>query len=156
MASGAARAPSPRPHESLTRRSDDPDNQQHKSLLFSKPPASYENALARSLSERPSGARASWRSVRRHVIVLPQGPDDEVEDVQEEEEEQEDPEMAQALRDACFEAARIAANDSSERPTKTAFAIFKVLTRRQKFVRVAATASTRPRETASFPRRKRR
>ena len=42
-----------------------------------------------------------------------------------EEEEQEDPEMAQALRDACFEAARIAANDSSERPTKTAFAIFK-------------------------------
>ena len=33
--------------------------------------------------------------------------------------------MAQALRDACFEAARIAANDSSERPTKTAFAIFK-------------------------------
>ena len=130
MASGAARAPSPRPRESLTRRSDDPDNQQHKSLLFSKPPASYENALARTLNERPSGARASWRSVRRHVIVLPQGPDDEVEDVQEEEEEQEDPEMAQALRDACFEAARIAANDSSERPTKTAFAIFKVLTRR--------------------------
>ena len=125
-----AATPSPRPHESLTRRSDDPDNQQHKSLLFSKPPASYENALARSLSERPSGSRASWRSVRRHVIVLPQGPDDEVEDVQEEEEEQEDPEMAQALRDACFEAARIAANDSSERPTKTAFAIFKVRTRR--------------------------
>ena len=94
--------------------------------------------------------------MRRHVIVLPQGPDEEVEEPQEEEEEQEDPEMAQALRDACFEAARIAANDSSERPTKTAFAIFKVLTRRQKFVRVAATASTRPRETASFPRRKRR
>jgi hypothetical protein len=64
--------------------------------------------------------------VRRHVIVLPQGPEDEdVEEVPEEEEEQEDPEMAQALRDACFEAARIAANDSSERPTKTAFAIFK-------------------------------
>ena len=138
------------------RRSDDPDNQQHKSLLFSKPPQSYENALARTLNERPSGARASWRSVRRHVIVLPQGPDEEIEEAPEEEEEQEDPEMAQALRDACFEAARIAANDSSERPTKTAFAIFKVLTRRQKFVRVAATASTRPRETASFPRRKRR
>jgi len=63
--------------------------------------------------------------VRRHVIVLPQGPDEDVEEVVEEEEEQEDPEMAQALRDACFEAARIAANDSSERPTKTAFAIFK-------------------------------
>ena len=125
-----AATPSPRPHESLARRSDDPDNQQHKSLLFSKPPASYENALARSLSEREGGARASWRSVRRHVIVLPQGPDDEVEEPQEEEEEQEDPEMAQALRDACFEAARIAANDSSERPTKTAFAIFKVRTRR--------------------------
>ena len=110
---------------SNTRRSDDPENQHHKSPLFSKPPASYENALARSLSERPSGARASWRSVRRHVIVLPQGPEEEVEEVVEEEEEQEDPEMAQALRDACFEAARIAANDSSERPTKTAFAIFK-------------------------------
>ena len=109
----------------ITRRSDDPDNQHHKSPLFSKPPASYENALARSLSERPSGARASWRSVRRHVVVLPQGPDEDVEEVVEEEEEQEDPEMAQALRDACFEAARIAANDSSERPTKTAFAIFK-------------------------------
>ena len=68
--------------------------------------------------------------MRRHVIVLPQGPDEEVEEPQEEEEEQEDPEMAQALRDACFEAARIAANDSSERPTKTAFAIFKALTRR--------------------------
>ena len=63
--------------------------------------------------------------MRRHVIVLPQGPEEEVEEVPEEEEEQEDPEMAQALRDACFEAARIAANDSSERPTKTAFAIFK-------------------------------
>ena len=63
--------------------------------------------------------------MRRHVIVLPQGPDEDVEEVVEEEEEQEDPEMAQALRDACFEAARIAANDSSERPTKTAFAIFK-------------------------------
>ena len=48
-----------------------------------------------------------------------------MEEVVEEEEEQEVPEMAQALRDACFEAARIAANDSSERPTKTAFAIFK-------------------------------
>ena len=48
-----------------------------------------------------------------------------MEEVVEVEEEQEDPEMAQALRDACFEAARIAANDSSERPTKTAFAIFK-------------------------------
>ena len=57
--------------------------------------------------------------------MLPQGPDEDVEEVVEEEEEQEDPEMAQALRDACFEAARIAANDSSERPTKTAFAIFK-------------------------------
>ena len=112
------------------RRSDDPDNQQHKSLLFSKPPASYENALARTLNERPSGARASWRTVRRHVIVLPQGPDEDVDEAPEEEEEQEDPEMAQALRDACFEAARIAANDSSERPTKTAFAIFKVRTRR--------------------------
>ena len=108
-----------------TRRSDDPENQHHKSPLFSKPPASYENALARSLSDKPSGARASWRSVRRHVIVLPQGPDEDVEEAPEEEEEQEDPEMAQALRDACFEAARIAANDSSERPTKTAFAIFK-------------------------------
>ena len=148
--------PSPRPHESLTRRSDDPDNQQHTSLLFSKPPQSYENALARTLNERASGARASWRSVRRHVIVLPQGPDDEVEDVQEEEEEQEDPEMAQALRDACFEAARIAANDSSERPTKTAFAIFKVRTRRQKFVRVAAMASTRQCRDGVVPRRKRR
>ena len=63
--------------------------------------------------------------MRRHVIVLPQGPEEEVEEAPEEEEEQEDPEMAQALRDACFEAARIAANDSSERPTKTAFAIFK-------------------------------
>ena len=77
------------------------------------------------MSERESGARASWRTVRRHVIVLPQGPDEDVEEVEEEPEEQEDPEMAQALRDACFEAARIAANDSSERPTKTAFAIFK-------------------------------
>ena len=127
-----AATPSPRPRESprgvslvTKRRSDDPENQHHKSPLFSKPPASYENALARSLSERESGARASWRTVRRHVIVLPQGPDEEVEEVVEEEEEQEDPEMAQALRDACFEAARIAANDSSERPTKTAFAIFK-------------------------------
>ena len=70
---------------SNTRRSDDPENQHHKSPLFSKPPASYENALARSLSERPSGARASWRSVRRHVIVLPQGPEEEVEEVVEEE-----------------------------------------------------------------------
>ena len=114
-----------RPTICITRRSDDPENQHHKSPLFSKPPASYENALARSLSDKPSGARASWRSVRRHVIVLPQGPEEEVEEAPEEEEEQEDPEMAQALRDACFEAARIAANDSSERPTKTAFAIFK-------------------------------
>ena len=77
----------------ITRRSDDPENQHHKSPLFSKPPQSYENALARSLSEREGGARASWRSVRRHVIVLPQGPEEEVEEAPEEEEEQEDPEI---------------------------------------------------------------
>ena len=151
MASGAARTPSPRPRESLTRRSDDPDNQQHKSLLFSKPPASYENALARTLNERPAGARASWRSVRRHVIVLPQGPDEEVEEAPEEEEEQEDPEMAQALRDACFEAARIAANDSSERPTKTAFAIFKVRTQRLKLRGRRDGVDAARERTASFP-----
>ena len=87
--------------------------------MFGKPPATYEQACT-----APS-TRASWRNVRRHVVVLPQGPEEDiVEDVVEVVEE-EDPEMALAIRDACFEAARLAANDSDERPTKTAYAIFK-------------------------------
>ena len=96
-----------------------PGQSQHKSLLF---------------RSRPHRMKMRWRGpclrgrVRgrpgepcEDVIVLPQGPDDEVEDVQEEE-EQEDPEMAQALRDACFGGSD--RGDDSSRPTKTAFAIF--------------------------------
>ena len=66
--------------------------------------------------------------------------------------------MAQALRDACFEAARIAANDSSERPTKTAFAIFKetsmkaaVLTQRLQNFKVASMASGAARTPSMRP-----
>ena len=59
--------------------------------------------------------------------------------------------MAQALRDACFEAARIAANDSSERPTKTAFAIFKVRTQRLKLRGRRDCVDASRERTASFP-----